>query len=173
MNDRIGFSTTTNWLSRLIRWFTQASVSHAWLLYFDVDFGGREMVLEATLEGVRIIPFEIFKKKNIIVKITTPSHDLKRGLALAGDTLGSGYDFTGLFGMLWVTLGRWFKKKWKNPWERPHSMFCSEFVAQVLKWSSYPGTDFWDVGAMAPQDLYEFFMRQEIAAATTKTQLPP
>lgn len=165
MNDRIGFSTTKNWLSRIIRWFTQASVSHAWLLYFDVDFG-QDMVLESTLEGVRIIPYEVFKKNNLIVKVAIPSQDLKIGLVKAGETLGSNYDFTGLFGMLWVMFGRWLRKKWRNPMERPHSMFCSEFVAQVLKWSGYPGTDFWDPSDMTPKDLYEFILAREADEAT-------
>ena len=141
MNDRVGFSTGKSLLSRIIRWLTQSSVSHAWLLYFDVDFGC-DMVLESTLEGVRIIPYDVFKKNNIIVKVAIPSCNLKQGLAKAGSILGEHYDFTGLFGMLWVLFGRWFKKKWQNPLDNAHSLFCSEFVARVLWWSSYPGTEY-------------------------------
>jgi hypothetical protein len=164
MNDRVGFSTTKAWLSRLIRWFTDASVSHAWILYFDLDFG-REMVLEATLEGVRIIPYEVFQQHNTIIKVCIPSHSLKQGFAKVGETLGAAYDFGGLFGMLWVLFGRWCKKKLKNPWNRTQAMFCSEFVAQVLRWSYYPGTEYWTPAEMSPQDLYAFFLRQEAKEA--------
>ena len=160
MNDRIGFSTTKAWLSRLIRWFTGALVSHAWILYYDLDFAC-EMVLEATLEGVRIIPFEVFKQHNTIVKVFIPSDSLKQGFAKVGATLGSTYDFTGLLGMLWVLLGRWFKKKLKNPWNSPRALFCSEFVAQVMRWSYYPGTEYWTPENMTPADLYIFLLKRE------------
>jgi hypothetical protein len=170
MNDRILFSTTTKLLSRIIRWFTQAPVSHCSFLYFDVDFG-REMVLEATLEGVRIIPLEVFQKHNIVVKTFIPRHDLKPGLAKAGSILGAAYDFTGLLGMLWVLLGRWFKKKWQNPLDNVHSLFCSEFVARVLWWSSYPGTEYWEPRNMTPADLYGFFQAQEAKEARLNRHL--
>lgn len=134
-------------------------------MYFDIDFG-REMVLEATLEGVRIIPFEVFKKQNIIIKIYIPRKNLKQGLAKAGELLGERYDFIGLFGMLWVLFGHWLRKKWRNPWDNPHALFCSEFVAQTLQWSGYPNTEYWDPSAMSPQDLYEFVLRDEARSAT-------
>jgi len=160
MNDRIGFSTTKKWLSRLIRWFTKAPVSHSWILYFDVDFA-QEMVLEATLEGVRIIPYEVFKQHNIIVKTFIPEIPLKQGFAKVGEKLGTLYDFAGLLGMLWVLLGRWFKRKFRNPWDNPQALFCSEFVAQVLRWSYYPGTEYWVPENMTPADLYQFLCRRE------------
>ena len=160
MNDRVGFSTGKGLISRIIRWFTKSTVSHAWLLYLDVDFG-QDMVLEATLEGVRIMPFEVFKKHNTIIKIAVPSKDLKSGLLQAGGVLGGSYDFTGLFGMLWVLFGHWLKRKWKNPWNNSQAMFCSEFVARVLMWSNYPGVEYWEPSEMTPQDLYEFLVVRE------------
>ena len=166
MNTRIGFSTTKAWVSRLIRFFTGAAVSHAWLLYFDVEFG-REMVLEATLEGVRIVPLDVFQKQNVVVKIALPRKDLAAGLLKAGELLGERYDFFGLFGMLWVLIGHWLKRKWHNPWNTSQAMFCSEFVAQVLKWSDYPGTDYWDVSAISPEDLYTCIIKDETHAAQT------
>jgi len=160
MNDRIGFSTTKKWLSRIIRWFTKAPVSHAWILYYDLDFA-QEMVLEATLEGVRIVPYEVFKQHNSVVRVFIPSHSLKQGFAKVGETLGSTYDFGGLFGMLWVLLGRWCRQKLKNPWNKAQAMFCSEFVAQVLRWSYYPGTEYWVPENMTPADLYTFLLRED------------
>ena len=159
MNDRILFSTTTNLISRIIRWFTDSPVSHCSLLYFDVDFG-QEMVLESTLEGVRIIPYEVFKQHNNIVRVFIPETPLKQGFAKVGEKLGTFYDFAGLLGMLWVLLGRWFKRKFKNPWDNPQALFCSEFVAQVLRWSYYPGTEYWVPENMTPADLYRFLCRR-------------
>lgn len=159
MTDRIGFSTGNGLLSRIIRWFTDSSVSHAWVLYYDLDFD-REMVLESTLEGVRIIPFDVFEKHNKIIKVVTPKHDLKAGFAKVGASLSEQYDFTGLVGMIIVMLGRWLKKKWKNPWVTASAMWCSEMVAWVCKWSSYPGTELMDPHTTSPQDLYEFFLKE-------------
>lgn len=158
--DRIGFSTGTGILSRIIRWFTGSGVSHSWIVYFDVDFG-RDMVLESTLEGVRIIPLEVFQKHNKIIKIFTPKFELKVGFSKVGERLGEQYDFTGLLGMAWVMLGRWLKKKWKNPLVTASAMWCSEMVAWVLQWSGAPGTEFWDPHAMNPQDLYEYMLKSQ------------
>jgi hypothetical protein len=159
MTDRIGFSTGTGLLSRIIRFFTDSGVSHAWVLYYDVDFG-RDMVLEATLEGVRIVPYDVFQKHNKIVKVVSPKHDLKLGFTKMGEALGEHYDFTGLLGMAWVMVGRWLRRKWHNPLVAASAMWCSEMVAWVLKWSSYPGTEFLDPHATSPQDLYEFFLKE-------------
>lgn len=165
MSTRVGFSTSKKLISRLIRWFSDSVVSHAWLLYFDVDFG-KDMVLESTLEGVRIIPFEAFKKHNIVKDewLFQPRVDLALGFQKAGEELGSKYDFRGLFGMALVVVGRWLKKRWKNPWQNPRSMFCSEFVASILKWSHCPGTDYWDVSTITPDDLLDFFRHDEMVA---------
>ena len=63
---RIGFSTTDALLSRLIRRLTRSKVSHAWLVYHDVDFD-REMVMEAVGAGFRIVPLDKFARHNRIV----------------------------------------------------------------------------------------------------------
>lgn len=160
MSDRIGFSTGAGLLSRIIRWFSRSSVSHAWLLYYDVDFN-RDMVLESTLEGVRIIPFEVFQKHNKIIKVFTPDFSLKVGLAKAGEILGEQYDFTGLLGMVWVMLGRWLRKKWHNPLDSTKGLFCSEFVANVLRWSGAPSTEFWDPSTMTPENLLEYLLARQ------------
>jgi hypothetical protein len=67
--------------------------------------------------------------------------------------------------MLWMLLSRWLKKKLKNPWNNPHALFCSEFVAQVLRWSYYPGTEYWTPAEMTPRDLYIFILQQEAKEA--------
>jgi hypothetical protein len=165
MTTRVGFSTSKSWVSRLIRWFSDSVVSHAWLLYFDIDFG-RDMVLESTLEGVRIIPFDVFKRHNVVRDewVFSPQAELASGLQRAGEQLGEQYDFRGLFGMLLVVIGRWLRKRWRNPLHNPNAMFCSEFVASVLKLSAYPGTDYWDPSSMTPDDLMEFFRRDQVVA---------
>src|SRR5512138_3812095 len=102
---RIGFSTTDGILSRLIRFGTRSPVSHAFLVYFDVDFG-REMVMEAVGAGFRIVPLDKFAKHNRVVAIVTPRHPIDEGLKAAVDWLGEGYDTSGLVGMGVLVLFR-------------------------------------------------------------------
>lgn len=165
MSDRIGFSTSNALLSRVIRAFTGSAVSHTFLVYYDVDFQ-EELVLEATLQGLRLVPYTQFKQHSRIIKEVTPQHDLTKGFRHAGSMLGRWYDFAGVFGMLWVLLGRYLRRKWRNPWGSPSAFFCSEFIARVLIWSDYPGCGYWDPETITPDDLLEFFMKEEIHRET-------
>lgn len=157
MRTRIGFSTSkSSWISRIIRWFTKSTTSHCFIVYYD-DEWGRDMVMESEggLGGaVRIVPFEVIGG---IIALITPKHDIEVGMNKMADRLGQMYDYGGLFGMAWVILGRWLKKKWANPWQSSKAMFCSELVAQVLIDSNYPGADKLTPHNTDPQMLLEFF----------------
>jgi hypothetical protein len=152
---RIGFSTvTSNLVSRIIRWFSRSKASHAWLLVSDETFG-LELVMEASEMGFRLVPFESFKKKNTIVALFDPVVPLESGVKEAATWLGESYDFLGLFGALFVILGRWLKRKWKNPFHSSKSMFCSEAVVRVLQSVAYPGTEGMNPDSVTPQDLLD------------------
>lgn len=163
---RIGFSTTTHLLSRVIRWFTDAAVSHAWVLYYDEDFDC-DCVLEFTEGGCRITTYASFQKKNKIVKVWTPQCSIRTGFTKMREWLDAGYDYLGLFGMIWVQLGRWLHRKWKNPWASSKKAFCSEGVARVLLYANYPGLEYLDPERTTPADLLEFARREEL-----RCQLP-
>lgn len=150
----VGFSMRPrNILSRFIRWVTKSSCSHVWLLV-DSETFGTSCVLEATEVGIRLIPLSNYiAKGNYVVELVEVSHDLSPGLKEMSKMLGEKYDFTGLFGMAWVYLGRLFKKRWKNPTNSSEAMFCSEFVAHVLRASSHPDFIDADPASLSPQDL--------------------
>jgi hypothetical protein len=154
---RIGFSTSkTSLISRIIRWFTRSDVSHTFIVYYD-DEWKRDMIMESEggLGGsVRLRPFN--PDDPDIVRIVVPKHDIERGMTKMVDRLGQVYDYGGLFGMAWVELGRWLKKKWSNPLQGSRALFCSELVAQVLIDSDYPGADQFDPASTDPQDLLRF-----------------
>ena len=153
---RVGFSTCkTNVLSRIIRWFTKSQASHAWLLV-EGSFLGMDMVMEATEGGFRITPYETFKKGHDIVAVLDTAFPLDSGVRTAAAWLGERYDYLGLFGSAFVMLGRWMKRKWKNPLDEPHAMFCSEAVAFIIKESGYPGSESMDPSSTTPQDLMDF-----------------
>ena len=157
MSTRIGFSTSkTSWISKIIRWFTHGQVSHTFFIYFDTDWN-RDMVMEATEGGFKITPFS---QHGGIVKIVTPKYSVEKGLAEAVDWLGDGYDYVGLFGMMWVEFGRWLKRKWRTPLRSSKTMFCSEAVARVMQDTQYPGTGTWDPQSIDPEMLLEFFEKE-------------
>jgi hypothetical protein len=119
------------------------------------------MVMEATEGGFRIVPLDKFSKHNDLVAIKTPKHSIDSAILAAVDWLGDHYDYSGLVGMVVVIVGRWFKRKWKNPLASSKSMFCSEAVCRGLKVMSYPGTESMEPQTTEPEDLLKFFEAEE------------
>jgi hypothetical protein len=162
---RVGFSTTNALLSRLVRRLSRSKVSHAFLVYRDVDFE-REMVMEAVGAGFRIVPLEKFAKHNTLVRIFTPRHPLDEGLKAAVDWLGEGYDAPGLIGMGLLLLARLLRLRvrTRNLLARSRSLFCSEAVALACRASRYPGFSF-EPETTTPEDLFAFFSAEAGATA--------
>lgn len=156
----VGFSTHSgNVVSRLIRWMTGSKASHTWLLVDDALFG-TEMVMEATEVGFRFITYSRFKAEgNDIVTVVTPAFPLKPGMRQAAMWLGERYDFGGLLGSAVVLLGRWLRRKWKNPLGSSKAMFCSEAVVRVMQAAGYPGSAALDPESITPQDLLDFLTK--------------
>lgn len=148
----IGFSTRKwNPLSMLIRWVTGSKFSHAWLLF---DVMGVKQVLEATEWGYRLMSWELFQKKNLIVKTIDPQWDLTPGVKKALTLLGTPYDFFALLGMLFVVIGRKLKKRLNNPFANTtHNLFCSEAVVDVCQWAGMPAMEGLDPERIGPEDL--------------------
>lgn len=158
---KIGFSTGDSFVSRAIRWFTKSKSSHVFLI-IEESFFGATMVMEATSGGFRLVPFDHYiNDHNKLVKIVEPKTSLKEGVEKSVPWLGEHYDYGGLFGMAIVMLGRWLRRKWRNPWESPRAMFCSEAVVYVLQASGYDGSSKLDASTTSPEDLMEFFKNQD------------
>lgn len=152
---RIGFSYAKGIMgmfSRIIMLFTGAKASHAWMLYWDVDFE-MDMVMDAHETGIRIVPLTKFMQKNNVIEIYTPSISIDSGLKAAGQWIGTPYDYEGLFGMMWVQIGRWFKRKWKNPFATTKMVFCSKWCLLTMQAAKYPGSISFDPDGTNPWDL--------------------
>lgn len=161
MEVQVGFSTSGDLISRVIRFFTKATVSHTFLVIHS-PLLLENMVIEAAWAGFRMTTMSRFKTKNTVVALMEPVVPLDRGLKRAVSWLGESYDYTGLFGMAYVImLGRWLRRKVKNPGHNPHAVFCSEAVAMVLQESRYPGADELNPSETTPGDLYEFMRSKE------------
>lgn len=156
---RIGFSTNkTNPLSSFIRWVTKSQYSHCFLIVEDAFFGV-DMALEADQYGFRLVPLEQFAKQHDIMLVVSPVAPIDEGVKKAATWLGESYDFTGLFGMAFVLLGRWLGRKWRNPLRAAHAMFCSEAIVYVLRAANYPGAADLTPSDTSPEDLAEFLAR--------------
>lgn len=156
----VGFSTQNSLPSRIIRKITKSSVSHAWLLLRG-SFMGLDMVLEASSSGFHLTPYETFRSRNIIVETVEPVAPLDDGVRLAASWLGSRYDFTGLLGSVIVQIGRWLRRKWRNPFDASRAMFCSEAIVYVLRAAKYPGAEGLDPSGTSPEDLLDFLTEKQ------------
>jgi len=156
---KIGFSTSkTNPLSGLIRWVTKSQYSHCFLIVEDAFFGV-DMALEADQYGFRLVPLEQFAKQHDIRLVVSPVVPIDDGVKKAATWLGESYDFTGLFGMVFVMLARCLGRKWRNPLRAAHTMFCSEAIVYVLQAANYPGAAELEPADTSPEDLAEFLAR--------------
>lgn len=157
----VGFSTPKrfNPLSWLVRKLTGSTVSHAWLLYRDHDFD-LEMVMEAHEFGFRLLPYDTFQRHNVVVEVVNPDVNLDIGLRMLARRLGSAYDYGGLIGMVVVLLGRWLKRKWRNPLASSHAMFCSEAVVLALQASDCERAKTLVASTTSPQALMEALVYQ-------------
>lgn len=156
---RVGFSYRNgNVLSKLIRKLTHSKTSHTWLLVDDSVLGS-QIVIEASLAGFACVDYDYFKKKNQIVAVVEPKYSLDQGLKKIAKDLGEPYDYVGLFGQLVVIVGKWFRRKWHNPFVSKKSMFCSEAITMVLQGSDYPGAKLMVPSDTSPQDLLDFLTK--------------
>jgi hypothetical protein len=153
MDIKIGFSSSNSWISRLIRWLTSSDVSHTFLL---VTIDGKEFVAEAAFSGFRLILKRNWDKDNRVADLFTPIVSLDKGWEAVEDWLGERYGYEGIFGYMWVVLGRMIKRKWHNPIHESKALFCSEANTKVLQESGWPGADQLDAASMSPGALRDF-----------------
>jgi hypothetical protein len=158
----LGFSTPRrfNPVSWAVRKLTKSRCSHTWLCYWDSEWN-MDVVMEAHELGFRLIPFTRFKRENNVVRVVTLRQDIELGVRWAAKHLGDAYDFGGLLGMAWVLLGRMFKKRFNNPLQNSHAMFCSEMAVEVLKRSNVTWAKPLVASEVSPADLLEYVEAHE------------
>lgn len=160
MRIRFGWCTSSWWVSRVIRFFCRAKVSHAFLILESTELG--DLILEAGWDGWRIsTPANLTSGTTRIVATVDCPPDMvipvHAAVVASIKDLGERYDYEGLFGMAWVSVGRWLGKKWKNPLRSSKAMFCSDaVVAEILQPAKWPGADKLDPQSVSPEELAEF-----------------
>jgi hypothetical protein len=118
------------------------------------EFMDTPMVMEATIGGVRLIPYHKWKTHNTIVSLLDPGRDISDEIKESLWYLGSGYDYTGVVGNIRTAVGKWFKKKWRNTFRNRNRQFCSELCTRIAIASELLPASY-DPESTAPVDLLE------------------
>lgn len=124
----IVFSTSSGWLSTIIKWFTKSRTSHSMI---GIEIHGIPALIHATMGGVQITPRKKWFKDSILIAEYRILKDLEDGFKHAFSHLGDHYDYVGLLGYIPVMIGRWFGRKVKNPFASASAVVCSEFVLHL------------------------------------------
>jgi hypothetical protein len=163
LNITVGFSTTRLLTSRLIRWATRSSCSHAFIAFDDRALRMR-MVMQAASWGYELRPWKRWIRENLLVAEFAPQGPrLDEALRLIADRLGSRFDFksalrTGIKGK----FDLWHKSRFslnlnRSPWK----LTCSEAVVRFLKFGKYGTADNLDPETTSPGELLERILGNE------------
>jgi hypothetical protein len=168
---RVGFSRARGaWaiLSRVIMAITGRPYSHVWLLLEGSDaVRGVPMVLEASIEGYRLVPYEHFARGRDVVRVLDSPIPLGRAVDAAMARLGAAYAAMGLVGAGWVVAARrWARKRVRQPFRSPDAMFCSEAVAVIMIEAGYPIDAETDPEAVTPGDIEDWIRAAQDGAGT-------
>lgn len=146
------FTSSSDWSSKIIRFFTRSKTSHVMI---GLQLFGVEMLLHCTGGGVQFTPRRKWMRDNYMVGEFTCTVDLTYGLSHAVRHLGEKYDYLSLIGFLPILFFRWLKIKVKNPLASPKAMVCSEFVLHVDPEGKVPEWSGMDPETTTAQDLLE------------------
>jgi hypothetical protein len=135
---QVGFSHANgfwSFLSAVIMRMTGRTFSHCWMLLTgEHGILGTDVVLtEDENGGLHFVPWVGYSAGKTIVTVLDVPFDLTPGAKALINKLGTGYDYTGLFGEAYtLTMFRWFKRKVANPLANAGKMWCSESIYYAL-----------------------------------------
>mgnify|MGYP001562927720 CR=1 FL=1 len=133
MRASICFSTTNKSISKIIRWFTNANVSHVYLKFYDQTLG-TNLIIHSDYGGVQIDLLDKFIINNFTVEeyeINDPRLDeaTKKNLW----HLGKYYSYKKLINWAWLIIfKRWIVRKVKEPVKNPKSFICVDYLLYLL-----------------------------------------
>jgi hypothetical protein len=131
---KIGFSTSDWWVSKVIRLFTQATVSHTYIVFDDTASPFGHEVYQAAWDGfVMSTRDKLTRGTTRIIQEVPVDIDPKAALGMCRAWLETPYDYLGLVGEAWVQVGKLFGQRWNNPLAGAHHMFCSEAATYLLQ----------------------------------------
>lgn len=152
MEIRVGFSTTTNWFSKIIRWVTRSKVSHTYIRVHDTFFD--ETFVLHVERKMHIQRGEDFDAENIpyeeyIIDDDRLDESMKKNLRHLGKKFH------------WSDWAGWFpvadkvaKTKIKPPAHRFKKMICVSYVLRVLNDAKITCLPY---GVLTPELLRQWF----------------
>lgn len=159
----VAVSASNNLLGRIIRFLTDSSVNHAFIMYESRLWGGW-WAAQIDERGVRKLPAKVvlptyekvFLYRYVVAGPLQGASALSAGLQACRYMVGWKYDWLGIVGfifklMIWRLLGR----RVFNPLHGRNREFCSEFVANVLKKAQVPNFSKVDPASISPGDVLE------------------
>lgn len=159
MKGVIGFSASTSFISRAIRWFRKSHVSHTFII---INRGDRLLVLEAGWRQVHITTYDKHYKKGYVELYKPKASDYmidKAIDAVISQHLEKPYGYFQLLGFALVSILKRFRINIKNPigW----GSICSEVVLTLVKklFKTLNGFDKLDQDTTAPDDLLKIIRK--------------
>lgn len=151
----VNISASDTWYGRAIRWATKSKFNHSFFTYRS-DFWNRFYTTDIDERGVRLLPAAKVYRQFIRLESYECDIDLKEGLRKCQSDIGEGYDWGGVFGIFLSLFFKAFKNR--NAFENSSRMFCSEFVAKVLRSAKVPGSEKLEPDLVTPEDVRRFII---------------
>lgn len=159
-NITIGFSTTRLLSSRIIRWATGSSCSHAFIAFDDSSLKMR-MVMQAESWGFELRPWDRWIRHNTLVAEFRPiGPPLEGALQQLSRRLGTKFDYrSALIIGLKSLVQSWSRNRYTlNLNQSPWKLTCSEAVVRLLKLGGYPSMKRRDPETTSPGALLKIIM---------------
>src|SRR5512138_3338533 len=151
---KLAFTHKNSFLDTAIRFFSgrKSKVSHVAFIVDDPAMSKNGMVYEAGWRGFVAVPWDKWRGRYEYVIIPALAEPLDEAFPLIVGWLGNSYDYSGLFGMVWVRVGRWFHRRFRNPFRSRNSLFCSEAAVRAMQAVNYPEAKSMDPETITPED---------------------
>jgi len=153
----IGVSKTKGLFEWLIRKVTKSVVNHAFIIYQSSTWQS-DWAVQVDTKGVRLLPVsKVLHKAKAYKLYVAKGIDLSVGLRESQGLIGLQYDYMGVLGFLvYLWRKRFSFKAARNVLHRKDAMFCSEFVATVLRNAGAPGAEDLIPSCTSPRDIMEY-----------------
>lgn len=144
-------------------------VNHAFIVYASSDWKDWRAV-EIQEKGVQPTKeVRHLTRIDYVECYKIPQVDLWQGLRACKNDLYKRYDWLGLlWGLVRLKVMSWFGWKLNKPHHASNRLFCSEYVAKVIKKSNAPQAYGWTPANMSPKNLQDYLIEHGV-----KVVLPP
>jgi hypothetical protein len=154
MKIAVGFSTTNSLFAKAVRFFTNSTISHTYIRFYDKTLK-TYLILHSDFGGTQFSLAERFDAENIsMYEYIINNETLDKAIADNLWHLDKKYHYRKIWSWMWlIMLKRWVVRKIKDPIENPKKLICTDFVVFILNAAGV--TDI-EIGSMTPDDLHKW-----------------